>query len=326
MADSVEPDMLEGMAAQPILLLQANPNPEIKYELAVTTRPDAIIATGRSDYPNQVNNVLGFPFVFRGALDVRSKTVNEEMKKAATYALAALAREVVPEFVLRAYGLDQLRFGPDYVVPKPNDYRALEWVASAVAQAAMKSGVARKTVDIAEYRERLRGIQQPGRRVIHSIVEKARRDPKRLVFSEGEHPTMIRAARLFQHEGFGTPILVGREEVIQASIAGLGLNFAPEIVDPLESSRTAAYARQIFEARQRKGVTLHKSLDLARDPTVFGLMMVREGEADVFVSGLTHEYPEVLRPILQHIALRPGLSVAAGVFRHKRRACSLLRR
>ena len=313
-ADSVSPEMLQGMAAQPILLLQANPDPEIRYELALATRPDAIVATGRSDYPNQVNNVLGFPFVFRGALDVRATTVNEEMKRAATHALAALAREVVPEHVLRAYGLDQLKFGPNYIIPKPNDYRALEWVASAVAQAAMESGVARTTIDLAEYRERLRGIQQRGRRVIHSVVEKARRNPKRLVFSEGEHPTIIRAARLFQHEGFGVPILLGRAQVIRSLIDDLGLEFSPEIVDPRQSPDSHAFAVRIYEDRQRKGVTLHKAMDIATDPTVFGLMMVREGHADAFLAGLTHEYPAVLRPILQHIPLRPGLSVAAGVF------------
>jgi malate dehydrogenase (oxaloacetate-decarboxylating)(NADP+) len=236
------------------------------------------------------------------------------MKTAATHALAALAREVVPEYVLRAYGLDQLKFGPDYIIPKPNDYRALEWVASAVAQAAMESGVARTSVDITEYRERLRGIQQPGRRVIHSIVEKARRNPKRLVFSEGEHPTTINAASLFQQEGFGTPILVGRETVIRSLIGGLGLSFTPEVVDPLHSDRVDTYARQIYDARQRKGVTLDKAIEIARDPTVYGLMMVREGQADALLSGLTHEYPAVLRPILQHIPLRAGLSVAAGVF------------
>jgi malate dehydrogenase (oxaloacetate-decarboxylating)(NADP+) len=313
-ADSVTPEMLLGMAPKPILLLQANPDPEIRYELASETRPDAIVATGRSDYPNQVNNVLGFPFIFRGALDVRASVINEEMKRAATKALAALTREPVPDSVLRAYGLEALKFGPDYIIPKPNDYRVLEWVASAVAEAAMASGAARVDVNLEEYRERLRGIQQRGRRVIHAIVEKARRNPKRMVFVEGEQPDIQRAARGFEQDGFGKAILLGRRQVIEKSIADLDLGYEPEIVDPAKSVEVDEFARQIYVARQRKGVTRERAQELARNPIIFGLMMAREGEADGVLAGLTREYPSVLRPILQHIPLREGLTTAAGVF------------
>ena len=313
-ANSITPEMISGMAANPILLLQANPDPEIRYELALETRPDAIVATGRSDYPNQVNNVLGFPFVFRGALDVRARTVNEEMKLAATNALAALAREPVPDTVLRAYGLESLKFGRDYIIPKPNDYRVLEWVASAVADAAMKSGAARRQVDLDEYRERLRGMQQRGRRVVHSIVDKARANPKRVVFTEGEQPAIVRAARAFEDEGFGQAILLGRTPVIEAEIEALGLGFNPTMIDPLLSNETEGFAGQIYALRQRKGITRERAADAARDATSFGLMLLRSGQADAVVAGLTHEYPTVLRPILQLLPLRTGLTTAAGVF------------
>src|SRR5579872_2882668 len=313
-ANSVTPEMLLGMAPNPILLLLANPDPEIRYELAIETRPDAIVATGRSDYPNQVNNVLGFPFIFRGALDVRATTVNEEMKRAAATALARLAREPVPDSVLRAYGLTQLRFGRDYIIPKPNDSRALEWVASAVAEAAMESGVARQAVDLAEYRDRLRDVQQPGRRVVHSIVGKARTNPKQLVFAEGEHPTILRAAYSFQQEGYGTPILLGRVERIDAALAQLGLDYRPEIVNPVESPLVDRYALDIYRMRQRKGMTMNAARDSAQDPTIFGLMMLRTNAVDGLLAGMTHEYPAVLRPILQYLPLRSGVSTAAGVF------------
>lgn len=313
-ADVVTPEMLMGMAPQPILFLLANPNPEIRYGVAIEARPDAIVATGRSDFPNQVNNVLVFPFVFRGALDVRASTVNDEMQLAATRALAELAREVVPETVLRAYSLERLRFGKNYIIPKPNDYRALEWVASAVAEAAMRSGVARVQVDVEEYRERLQGIQQRGRRVIQGVMEKARHDPQRLVFPDGEDAKIVRAAHILERDGIAHPTLLGRPEVVSAVVADLGLNYTPHVIDPVESPLGSPYADEIYRLRQRKGVTRARSREMARTPNVFGLMMVRAGDADAYLTGLSTEYPAVLRPILQLVPLRPGVSTVAGVF------------
>ena len=312
--NTISPSMLKAMAPQPILLLLANPDPEIRYELALAARPDAIVATGRSDYPNQVNNVLGFPFIFRGALDVQASTVNEEMKRAAAEALAALTREVVPESVLKAYGLAHLKFGRDYIIPKPNDYRVLEWVASAVAEAAMRSGVAQATVDLSEYRERLRGLQHPGRRLVHSIVEKAVRKPKRLIFVEGEHEIVIRAARRFESDGFGHAVLLGRPERIADRISELGLQYQPEIVDPATSELAASYAAEIYRRRQRKGVDRRKAQALSQTPEIFGLMMLQSGHADALLVGVDHDYQSALQPILQHIPLEPNVSTATGVF------------
>jgi malate dehydrogenase (oxaloacetate-decarboxylating)(NADP+) len=313
-ADTITPEMIRGMAPDPILLLLANPDPEIRYELAKEARPDAIVATGRSDYPNQVNNVLCFPFLFRGALDVRASAINDEMKMAAAHALAGLTREIVPERVLRAYGLEQLAFGRDYIIPKPNDYRALEWVALAVAEAAMCSGVARVQLDLEEYRERLRGMERRGWRAVHAVVEKAKRDPKRLVFPEGSHPKVIRAALMLEREGIAVPMLLGPREKIQRAIEDLGLNFEPAIVDPENSPSLTVFAEEIYRLRHRKGVTKDHALIMAHNPVVFGLMMVRTGEADCYLCGLTNDYPSVLRPMLQLIQTRPGVSTVAGVF------------
>jgi malate dehydrogenase (oxaloacetate-decarboxylating)(NADP+) len=313
-ADTIIPDMIRGMAPNPILFLLANPDPEIRYELAQETRPDAIIATGRSDYPNQVNNVLGFPYVFRGALDVRASTINDDMKLAAARALAELAREVVPERVLAAYGLERLTFGRDYIIPKPNDYRALEWVALAVAEAAMKSGVARANLDLDQYRERLRGMERRGWRTVYAAIEKAKRDPKRLVFPEGSHPKVIRAARMLEAEGIAVPILLGQHEAVRREIEELGLRFEPTVIDPASSASLASFADEIYRLRNRKGVTRERSRIMARNPVVFGLMMVRAGEADGYLCGLTSDYPSVLRPILQLVRVRPDVSTVAGVF------------
>jgi malate dehydrogenase (oxaloacetate-decarboxylating)(NADP+) len=313
-ADTITPEMIRGMAPDPILFLLANPDPEIRYELAKETRPDAIVATGRSDYPNQVNNVLGFPFVFRAALDVRASEINDEMKMAAAHALARLAREIVPESVLRAYGLERLTFGRDYIIPKPNDYRALEFVALAVAEAAMGSGVARVPLNAEEYRERLRGMERRGWRAVHAVVEKAKRDPKRLVFPEGSHPKVIRAALMLEREGIAVPILLGPRETIRRAIVDLGLNFEPAIVDPDESPSLKPFAEEIYRLRHRKGVSRERARIMARNPVVFGLMMVRMGEADAYLCGLTNDYPSVLRPMLQLIQTRPGVSTVAGVF------------
>ena len=310
----VTQEMLMGMARNPVLFVLANPDPEIAYHLAVEARPDAIVATGRSDHPNQVNNVLGFPFVFRGALDVRASAINEEMKLAAAKALAALTKEPVPESVLKAYGLQRLIFGTDYIIPKPNDSRVLEWVAPAVAQAAMESGVARLELDLVEYRNRLRGMQRRGWRIMQAIVEKAQRDPKRVVLVEGEHPTVLRAAQQMERDGIGIPVLLGRPDVINREIDELALQFHPRVVPIEESPRLEAYAEEIYRLRQRKGVTMHRAQDMARVPNIFGMMMVQMGDADVLLSGLTYDYPAVIRPALQLIRTRPGMTSAAGVY------------
>ncbi len=310
----VTPEMLLGMGPDPILFTLANPEPEIRYDLAIATRPDAIVATGRSDHPNQVNNVLVFPYMFRGALDVQARAINEVMKRAAAQALAELAREYVPESVLRAYGLQQLRFGRDYIIPKPNDHRALEWVSSAVAAAAIESGVARKTIDIAEYRERLRVGHGRGRQIVRAIMEKAERTRKRLVFAEGEHPTILRAARILEHEGVAEVVLLGRREIIEQRLAVLGLDIQSTVIDPLHSSDLEAYAEEVYRLRQRHGITWKRAQEMVREPNIFGLMMVRTGMADGFLSGLTYEYPAVVRPILELIRTRPGASTMAGAY------------
>lgn len=313
-ANVVTAEMLRGMAADPILLLLANPDPEIAYDLAVQTRPDAIVATGRSDYPNQVNNVLVFPYVFRGALDVRASAINGPMKLAAAHALAALAREPVPDSVLLPYGLDHLKFGRNYIIPKPNDHRVLEWVAPAVAEAAISSHVARRAVDLDTYRSWLEGLQRRGWRIMHAIMEKAQTAPKRMVFAEGEHPKVLHAARDLEREGIASPILLGRPEIIATRISELGLQFAPEVVNPSTSPLRRHFTDQLYHLRQRKGITRHHAEEMVRSPNIFGLMMVKTGQADGFLSGLTFDYPAVVKPILQIIRTRPGAALMAGVY------------
>ena len=313
-ADVLTPEMVKSMAERPIIFALANPDPEIRYELAKEVRPDAIVATGRSDYPNQVNNVLGFPFIFRGALDVRARAINDEMKLAAARALAALAREDVPDSVLKAYGLDTLRFGPDYIIPKPLDPRVMLWEAPAVAQAAMETGVARIHIDIEEYRERLAARLGKGTQVMRFIINKAKAAPKRIAFGEGEEPKILRAAALVQEEGIGRPILIGRPEVIRQRIEELGLRCRPEIVYPPEFPRLEEYAQRLFEKRQRKGVTLPLARTLLLEPNYFGPMMVEMGDADAFISGLTYDYPSVIRPALQVVGVREGVRKVAGLY------------
>ncbi len=312
--DVLTPEMVKTMAERPIIFALANPDPEIRYELAKETRPDAIVATGRSDYPNQVNNVLGFPFIFRGALDVRARAINDEMKLAAAQALAALARADVPDSVLKAYGVESLRFGPDYILPKPLDPRVMLWVAPAVARAAMETGVARIAIDLEEYRERLAARLGKGTQVMRFIINKAKAAPKRIAFGEGEEPKILRAAALVQEEGIGRPILIGRPEVIRRRIEELGLRCAPEIVYPPEFPRLEEYAQRLFEKRQRKGVTLPLARTLLLEPNYFGPMMVEMGDADAFISGLTYDYPAVIRPALQVVGVREGVRKVAGLY------------
>ncbi len=310
----VTKDMIGTMRAAPIIFAMANPEPEIAYEDAKVARPDAIVATGRSDYPNQVNNVLGFPFIFRGALDVQARAIDEEMKIAAAQALAALAHEDVPDAVLNAYGLTSLKFDRDYIIPKPLDPRALLWVAPAVAEAAMRSGVARKPIDVDEYREQLAARMGQGRRLRRTMINQAKAAPKRIVFAEGEHTTILRAAAAVVDEGIGHPILLGRPEAIHRQAQALGLHFTPDAVDANADPRLEAYAESYYQLRQRRGVTLGHARERIHEPNVFGLMMVHERDADAFISGLTYEYPEVIRPALQIFHTRPGVGKAAGTY------------
>ena len=315
-ADILTPEMAKLMAERPLIFAMANPDPEIKYELAREARPDAIVATGRSDYPNQINNVLGFPFIFRGALDVRAKAINEEMKVAATKALAALTREDVPDSVLNAYGLESRKFGDDYIIPKPLDPRVLHWESPAVAEAAMRTGVARKMIDLDVYREQLTFRMGMGEQVRYYIMHRAKSAPakKRVVFAEGEENKIIRAAAQVADEGIALPILVGRAEVIREKIKLLGLDCCPDIVNPANYQRIDDYAVTYYELRKRKGITLKGAQKLVREPNIFGPMMVKMGDADAFISGLTYDYPDVIRPALSIHHTRPGAERAAGVY------------
>lgn len=313
-ANIVSRQMVESMAARPIVFPLANPDPEIPYEVAKKARPDAVVATGRSDYPNQVNNVLGFPFIFRGALDVRARAINDEMKVAAARALAGLARQDVPDSVLKAYGADNMKFGDEYLIPKPVDPRVLLWVSPAVAEAAMKTGVARVQIDLQEYRERLEARFGKAREIKRYIIQKARSSPKRLVFSEGEEAKIIRAACIVKEEGIGRPILLGREEVIARKMKDLGLQNHLEVITPKLFRRFPEYAEALYSLRQRRGVTRREAFELMGSPNYFGPMMVYMGDADAYVAGLSHHYPEVLRPALQIIKPQPGVSRVAGLY------------
>jgi malate dehydrogenase (oxaloacetate-decarboxylating)(NADP+) len=315
-ANVLTPEMVKSMAADPIIFAMANPDPEIKPELAKEARKDVIIATGRSDYANQVNNVLGFPFIFRGALDVRAKQINEEMKFAASKALSALAKEDVPDSVIRAYGGEPIKFGREYIIPKPLDPRVLLWEAPAVAEMAMKTGMARKTVNLDEYREQLAYRQGKGERIRYFFQNKARSSggTKRIAFAEGEEQKIIRAAHQIQEEGIATPILIGRASVIEEQLKQLAPGYKPEIIDPDKFFKIEAYAKAFHELRQRKGLLLSEALKKVREPNVLGSMMVKMGDADAFISGLTYDYPEVIRPALQVHRTAPGVARAAGVY------------
>ncbi|MBK9780603.1 MAG: NADP-dependent malic enzyme [Anaerolineales bacterium] len=315
-ANVMTPDMVKSMAPDPIIFAMANPDPEIRPELAKEARKDVIIATGRSDYANQVNNVLGFPFIFRGALDVRAKQINEDMKFAASKALSALAKEDVPDSVIRAYGGEPIKFGREYIIPTPLDPRVLLWEAPAVAEMAMKTGMARKTIDIEEYKEQLAFRQGKGERIRYFFQNKAQSSggKKRVVFAEGEEQKIIRAAYQIQEEGIATPVLIGRKSVIENELKSLSFDYKPEIVDPDTFEKLEAYAKSFYEMRQRKGMTVGDSLKKVRDVNVLGSMMVKMGDADAFISGLTYDYPEVIRPALQVHHTAKGVARAAGVY------------
>ena len=302
------PDMLRSMADRPIVFAMANPDPEITYEDALATRSDVLMATGRSDYPNQVNNVLGFPFIFRGALDVRATAINEEMKLAATRALAALAKEDVPDSVCRAYGLEHLRFGRDYIIPKPFDPRVLVWEASAVAQAAMETGVAQQPVEIAEYREQLERRLGKAHEVARMLIHKAQANPKRVVFPEGDNDKILRACHLLVEEKIAQPILLGSPDQIRGRAADLGISVhGMELVDPATSARRQHYVEELYGLRQRRGVTRSEAAELIGNRNLFGTMMVQAGDADALVSGVSQHYPDTIRPALQVLKVQEGL-------------------
>src|SRR5438270_4763021 len=278
-------EMLEAMAPRPIVFALANPDPEIRPEEARRARSDAIIATGRSDYPNQVNNVLGFPFIFRGALDVRAKKINDEMEMAATRALAALAKEEVPDSEMRAYGLERLRFGPDYLIPKPFDPRVLLWVAPAVAWAAVGSGVAGRVIDVDEYRAELDARLGRAREVMRGLSGRAQQSPQRIVFPEGDDARILKAARILADDGIAEPILLGDPDAIrrQADEADVTLEEIT-LANPRASAHLDGFAQQMWERRRRKGITLREARDRVRDPMYHALLMLRAGQADAVVA------------------------------------------
>jgi malate dehydrogenase (oxaloacetate-decarboxylating)(NADP+) len=314
-AGCVTEDMVRSMADRPIIFAMANPIPEISYEEAMAARPDVMMATGRSDYPNQVNNVLGFPFIFRGALDVRARTINHDMEVAATHALASLTKEDVPDSVLTAYGLRRLKFGPEYIIPKPFDPRVLIWEASAVAEAAMRTGVARLHVDLDDYRDQLSRRLGRTHEVMIAVRQRAKAAPKRIVFSEGEHEKIIRASYQLLEENMAYPILIGRPAIIQKKLDELGIHgLNAEIVEPEQSPRLAAYVEEFFRLRQRRGVTLSEAREQMLNPNYFGAMMVHKGDADGFVAGVSQHYPETIRPALKIIKMRENVHRVSGVY------------
>ncbi len=316
MADIVTPEMLLSMANDPIVFAMANPNPEIKYDIAVATRKDIIMATGRSDHPNQVNNVLGFPFIFRGALDVRATAINEAMKKAATLALAALAKEPVPEQVNIAYNKTKLVFGREYIIPKPFDPRLIGEIPVAVAKAAMESGVAQEPInDWEAYKQELLGRLGNNNTLLELLRDRARQDPKRVVYAEGEEIQVLKAAQVAYEDGFAIPVLLGRKEVIQEIANQIKFDLSEvEIIDPKskeEKHRKTKYATHYWVERKRKGVTLNDAESLMRDRNYFGAMMVNTGDADALLSGYSRSYSTTIKPILELIGLQKGIKRAA---------------
>ena len=311
-------EMVKKMAKNPIIFACANPDPEITPEEVFAVRDDAIMATGRSDYPNQVNNLLGFPHIFRGALDVRATTINEEMKLAAAKALAALAKEEVPESVLRAYDLDHLEFGRDYIIPKPVDPRVPLWVAPAVAKAAMETGVARKPIeDFEEYKIQLeKRLKGKAGEVMRRIMNKAKKAPKRIVFCEGDDKDVIRACQIIKDEGFGKITVIGNPEAVKRTMREVGLELKDiEILDPLNFDKTEEYAQLLYQLRNRKGVTYKEALRLVQhDPETLAALMVYKGDADVVITGQNRHYSDALAPILRVVKPIEGIRVVSGVY------------
>ena len=314
-AGAVSREMVAQMAARPIIFALANPVPEITPDEVRAVRDDAIIATGRSDYPNQVNNVLGFPFIFRGALDVRATEINEEMKMAATRALATLAKQDVPDSVAALYGLRNVQFGPDYLIPFPFDPRVLLWVAPAVAWAAVASGAAREFIDLEGYRDSLELRLGRARGIIRGLINRAQRAPKRIVFPEGEEPKIMRAAHILVDDGIASPILLGNRERIEAIAAENRIPLDEiDIEDPAESTRREDYAHFMWQLRQRKGLSLDEARRQLYNGNYFGSCMVARGDADALLSGVTMHYPETIRPALQVIGAHPSAKVVSGMY------------
>ena len=311
----VDQEMVRSMADDPAIFAMANPDPEIGYEAAKAARDDTVImATGRSDYPNQVNNVLGFPFIFRGALDVRATEINEEMKVACAEALAELARQDVPDAVVKAYGDEPIQYGPNYIIPKPVDPRVLFRVAPAIAEAAMESGAARTEIDLEAYEEELEARLGKSREMMRVVLNKAKSDPKTVALAEGENEKMIRAAYQIQEQGIALPILIGDEDEIKQTSANLGLDFDPTVADPTVGDYEE-YADRLHELRARKGITRSEAGELIEhDTNYFGSVMVEQGDADALLTGLSHHYPSALRPPLQVIGTADDVDYAAGVY------------
>jgi len=316
-ADVMDADMLLSMAPKPIVFAMANPDPEIDYNLAITTRPDVIMATGRSDFPNQVNNVLGFPYIFRGALDSRATQINEAMKLAAVKAIAQLAKMPVPESVNQAYNKNNIVFGTEYIIPKPLDYRLITHVAPAVARAAMESGVARKQIlDWEAYKDGLRKRLGLDDTLMRSIINKAKSDPKRVVFSEADNYKILKAAQIVRDDGIAIPILLGNAKQIQTIAKENAVDIESMlIVDHLESQgKMELYGEILFRKRQRRGMTLSEAVKQMRDRNYFGSMMVELGEGDALISGLTKNYRSTILPALQIIGTRKGTPKVAGMY------------
>ncbi|MBB2145864.1 NADP-dependent malic enzyme [Pedobacter sp. LMG 31464] len=316
-ADCVTAEMLKSMAKNPIVFAMANPNPEIAYDLAISSRKDLIMATGRSDYPNQVNNVLGFPYIFRGALDVRATSINEEMKIAAVRAIAELARKTVPEAVNMAYNARNIKFGKEYIIPKPMDFRLMTNVSMAVAKAAIESGVARKTItDWDAYAEELKRRLGMDDSIMRAITNKAKSSPKRVVFAEADNYKILKAAQIVKDDNIAIPILLGNKEVIQQIIDENALELdGVQIIEPaLEPERMKKYAESLYNKRQRRGVTLFEAHKLLRDRNYFGASMVEFGEADAMISGLTKNYVSTIKPALQVIGTEEGVNRVAGMY------------
>ncbi|ETZ24624.1 malic enzyme [Pedobacter sp. V48] len=316
-ANCVTEDMLKSMAKNPIVFAMANPDPEIAYELALNSRKDIIMATGRSDYPNQVNNVLGFPYIFRGALDVRATAINEPMKIAAVRAIAELAKKPVPEAVNMAYNETNIKFGKDYIIPKPMDLRLMTNVSTAVAKAAIESGVARKVItDWDAYMEELKHRLGGDDAIMRAITNKAKSDPKRVVFAEADNYKILKAAQIVKDENIAIPILLGNKEIIKKIIEENALELeGVTIIDPFEEQqRMSKYANSLYEKRQRRGVTLIEATKFLRDRNYFGASMVEFGEADAMISGLTKNYVSTIKPALQVIGTEEGVNRVAGMY------------
>lgn len=315
----VTKEMIAAMAPNPIVFALANPEPEIGYKEAMSVRNDIIMATGRSDHPNQVNNVLGFPFIFRGALDVRATTINEEMKLAAVYALANLAKETIPEEVIEAYGEKHISFGREQIIPKPLDPRLIYYVAPAVAKAAMESGVARRPIeDWEEYETILKKRLGLDNKLVRNLTTKAQSNPKRVVFAEADNLKILKAAQTAAEEGVCFPILLGKRKLIESLMEEYSIEFSEfQIIDPkaeAEKTRRQNYGQAFFEKRKRKGFTEFEAIQIMRERNHFGAMMVEVGDADAMISGVTRNYIDVVRPAIQTIGLKKDVNLLAGMY------------